>query len=520
LLLLQTIGRDSLKRAGYLIIAVIIVTAWVITCGCTTSGPAAAGTAEPGTGDAGFRVITEEFPPLSYARPDGKATGLATDVVIGILRRLNQNANIEILPWNEGYGLAGAGPRVALFSTGRTDEREQLFKWVGPITSVDYVFYARNGSSLQISSIEAAKKLGSVGVVKEDARHQFLQENRFNNIATCEHDAECLHSLMAGSTDLWFGTSVNSADVAKNEGIDRAAFRPVYTVRTVEMYIAFSNDTPDSVIKNWQDALDMMKCDGTFEEIRKKYGFTPVPVSAVPASADALADQALNTMVAQTDGQLKAILRPFEVLAITPDVQSGRWQAVRPLLAMLEGYEPDARTWYALPDGSYYTIVDDLTSANLKSRSYFPAVLAGNESVGTVVVSYSTGKNTAIVAVPVIKQGSVTGVLGASVYLDALTDTLRNEIPEPFVFFAIDADGKFALHSARGQISRDITVIGADTSFGKAIASIRRSDSGTVEFDDGGVHYLARFRISPLTGWRFVVAWPETYTGTERVKDG
>jgi hypothetical protein len=120
----------------------------------------------------------------------------------------------------------------------------------------------------------------------------------------------------------------------------------------------------------------------------------------------------------------------------------------------------------------------------------------------------------------VIKQGSVTGVLGASVYLDALTDTLRNEIPEPFVFFAIDADGKFALHSARGQISRDITVIGADTSFGKAIASIRRSDSGTVEFDDGGVHYLARFRISPLTGWRFVVAWPETYTGTERVKDG
>lgn len=498
-----------MKQAGYLIIAVFFVTASVITCGCTTSCPSAAETSKPGTGNVSLRVITEEFPPLSYAGQDGKATGLATDVVSGILIRLNQNAAIEILPWSEGYDLARAGPRVALFSTGRTAEREQLFRWVGPIASVDYVFYARNGSSLQINSIEAAKKFGYVGVVKEDARHQFLQENRFDNIATCERDAECLRSLMAGSTALWFGSSVNAADVANNEGIDRAAFQPVYTVRTVEMFIAFSNDTPDSVIKNWQDALDSMKRDGTFDAIRKKYGFTPALVPAVPASADALAEQALNIMVAQTDGQLKAILRPFEVLAITTDVQSGRWQAVRPLLATLEGNEPDARTWYALPDGSYYTVVDDLTSANLRSRSYFPAVLAGKESVGTVVVSYSTGKNTAIVAVPVMNQGSVTGVLGASVYLDTLTDTLRNEIPEPFAFFAIDAEGKFALHSVRGQISRNISVIGGDTSFGKAIALIRRSDSGTAEFDDGGVHYLARFRSSPLTGWRFVVAWPE-----------
>ncbi len=179
------------------------------------------------------------------------------------------------------------------------------------------------------------------------------------------------------------------------------------------------------------------------------------------------------------------------------------------MLATLEGKEPDVLAWYALPDGSYYTVADGLTSANLKSRSYFPVVLAGNESVGIVVVSHATGKNAGIVAVPVMAQNAVTGVLGASVYLDTLTDVLRTEIPQPFMFYAIDTEGKFALHSEKAEISRDITTIGPDTSFGKAIATIRGTDSGVVEYTDSGVHYKACFRSSPLTSWKFVVAWPD-----------
>jgi len=263
------------------------------------------------------------------------------------------------------------------------------------------------------------------------------------------------------------------------------------------------------VITSWQDALDAMKRDGTFEAINKKYGMTPAAVTGEPASAGAQADLALNILVAETDGHLKAVLRPLEVLAVTTEAQSGAWQNIRPLLATLEEKEPDARTWYALPDGSYYTVVDGLTSANLKTRSYFPVVLAGNESVGIVVVSHSTGKNVAIIAVPVRNQSAVTGVVGASVYLDTLTDTLRGRVPAPFVFYAIDTEGQFALHSDKGQISRNVATIGPELSFGRAISTIRAQGSGTVEYDDGGVHYMARFRSYPLTGWRFVVEWPQ-----------
>ena len=504
-------GR-TIQKTGSWIIVLLILTGLAIVCACvSTTAPGDKGTAAAASpADAGVRIITEEFPPFNYAGPDGKATGLATDMVNGILNRLNQQADIEILPWSDGYSHAIAGPKIALYSTVRTDERERLFKWVGPIASYDYTLYAKNGSGLTINSLDAVRKAGTIGVVKDDARHQFLLQNRFDNILTCDTDAGCLRNLTSGKTDLWLGSSVSLAAVAQKEGMDTSSFKGVYSVRTVPLYIAFSNDTSDSVITGWQDALDAMKRDGTFDTIQRKYGVSTTAKTAVAASAGEQADLALTAMIAETDGRLKIVLRTFEVLAITPEVKTCDWKKIKPLLSTLETKEPGAWTWYANPDGSYYTVVDGLTTANIKSRSYFPVVISGNESVGTVVVSKTTGRNVAVVAVPVKENDTVTGVLGASVYLDILTDTIRLEAPDLFVFYAIDKEGKFALHSDKGQISRDIATIGTSSSFGQALNRIQTQENGVVEYDDGGVHYNARFRTSPLTGWRFVVAWPES----------
>jgi len=504
--------KQMMKKMDSWLILLLILAGFAIACGCLSTTPAgnAGKTAAAPPADAGMRIITEEFPPFNYAGPDGEATGQSTDVVNGILARLNQKATIEILPWSEGYSRAIAGPKIALYSTVRTDEREHLFKWVGPIASYDYMLFAKNGSILSINSLDAARKAGTIGVVKDDARHQFLLQNRFENILTCDTDAGCLRNLTSGKIDLWMGSSESLAAVAQKEGSDTSSFKGVYSVRTVPLYIAFSNDTSDNVITGWQDALDAMKRDGTFDTIQRKCGVSTTAKAAIAVSTGEPVDLVLTAMIAETDGQLKIVLRTFEVLVITPEVKTCDWRKIKPLLSTLETKEPGAWTWYANPDGSYYTVVDGLTTANIKSRSYFPVVLGGNESVGTVVVSKTTGRNVAVVAVPVKENDTVTGVLGASVYLDTLTDTLRSEVPEPFVFYAIDREGKFAIHSDKGQISRDIATIGTSSSFGQALYRIRTQESGTVTYDDGGVHYQAKFRTSPLTGWRFVVAWPES----------
>lgn len=266
------------RTASATILAILVVTALcILAAGCVSpqQAPAPATTAAPvPPADAGIRIITEELPPFNYAGADGKAAGQSTEVVNGILSRLNQKAAIEILPWGEGYAAALNGPGVAIYSTGRTDEREHLFKWVGPISAYDFTFYARNGSGITINGVESAKTAGLIGVVKDDARHQYLVQQNFSHIITCNTDAECLRGLLENRTDLWFGSAVNFPATVKREGIDPAAVREVYQVKTVPMYIAFSNDTPDSVVAAWQGALDGMKQDGTFAGIRQRYGLS------------------------------------------------------------------------------------------------------------------------------------------------------------------------------------------------------------------------------------------------------
>lgn len=455
-----------------------------------------------------MRIITEESPPFNYMGQNGRPTGWATDTVNEILLKLNQKADIEIMPWSMGYELLQTGPSVVLYSATRTDERENLFKWAGPVAYLDYTLYEKNQSGHTINSLEAAKKTGIIGVVKDDSRHQFLLENNFENIKVFETDADCLKSLIAGNISLWLGSRANADAVSQSAGISRSSINPVYNVRNVELYIAFSPDTPDEVVKKWQDALDELKANGEFDKIREKYNIPAASKESVTDFPAAAAQQALNAMISYTDGMIKPVLLTYEVLLETSEVKSGEWEKISPLLAALEKNQPDARTWYALPNGSYYTVVDGLTSANLKSRPYFPDVIAGNVSVGYVVVSHSTGKNTGIVAVPVTDEGSTKGILGASLYLDTLSESLREKIPQPFLFFAIDNEGKFAIHSEMGKISQGISAYEMNKPLKDAFDKIYAGKSGAFSYNDKGVYYNAVFQQSSLTGWHFAVVWP------------
>ena len=489
------------KKMVYVVISATLALV-VAFCGCLGQSPPAGATTAPE--DSGLRIITEDFPPFNYMDENGRVSGQSTDVVNEILRRLNQKADIELMEWSSGYNIALNEPSTALYSTVRTGERESLFRWAGPIASYENVFYAKADSGIKINSLEASKKAGNIAVVRDDSRQQFLTANGFENLLLCSDDRECMTKLMSGEASLWFGSDVNAADIAAAEGYDASAIAAVYPVRTVDMYIAFNPAVPDETVSGWQNALDSMKEDGTYNAILVRYGNAPASSPQVTASGSEM-ETGLFAIMSYTDGKIASVLRGLEVAAVTGEAGSGDWQEIKPVLAALEEKEPDARMWYAHTNGTYYTVVDDLASANLMSRSYFPGVLAGQESVGTVVVSHSTGKNTAIAAVPVKVGGKVTGVLGASIYLEGITGTLKDELPGT-VFYAIDSEGKFALNSDTGLISQDALLNDGSTSFGRAVEYMVSQGKGTTAYDYEGKKWNAVSRKSPLTGWIYVTA--------------
>lgn len=225
-----------------------------------------------------LRIVTEVYPPYNFVDADKNVTGQSTEIVQAILQKVGTQADIEVMPLADGLSLAQKGPGVVIYSLNRTPQREGLFKWVGPIGHYEQSFYAKKGSSVKLSKLEDAQKVGKVGVYKGDAGNQVLASQGFTNLDESQTDAEALKKLVDGQVQLWLGNVEGMEITARTAGVnvDDVVLLPVVAIRA-DLYIAFSKDIPDSTIAAWQDALKALKqekdIDGktVYDKITVKY---------------------------------------------------------------------------------------------------------------------------------------------------------------------------------------------------------------------------------------------------------
>lgn len=218
---------------------------------------------------ATLRIYTENSPPANYME-DGRLQGLAVEIVREILRRLNLPDTIEVVPWARGYTLALNQPNVALFSTTRLTQREKLFKWVGPIYAQTWGFYGKRGSGIRIDSLQEAKNIARIGTYHKDAKEQYLQSKGFHNIVSANRNLSNIRHLLEGSIDLWVSSDFNMPYIAQQAGVDPGQLELVLAFKKVQNYIAFSTQTPDSLVHQWQQTLDAIKNDGTYVRLNRE----------------------------------------------------------------------------------------------------------------------------------------------------------------------------------------------------------------------------------------------------------
>lgn len=216
-----------------------------------------------------FTVMTEEYPPYNYTE-NGVLKGIATDTVKEILLKIKHPEMIEVLPWSRAYSLIQRQDNMVLFSMTRTESREQLFKWVGPVAENNWVFFAKKGSGVKISSMGDAKKVNAIGTYKDDAGELMLKELGFTNIDSVIRDELNVKKLEQDKIQLWISGDVQGYIKAKEFKL-QDSIEPVYNIKSMQLYIAFSKNTPDDEVKKWQAALDELKKDGTYQKIVDKY---------------------------------------------------------------------------------------------------------------------------------------------------------------------------------------------------------------------------------------------------------
>jgi len=221
-------------------------------------------------GNAGLTVLTEEYPPVTFMK-DGKVSGFVTDMVREIMARQGIPDEIRLISWDEAYNIALNTPNVVLFSTERTDKREKLFQWVGPVGKNSAIFYAKKGSGIKINSLEEAGKLASIATTTNWFTEQYLKSKGFTNLVSSPVPTANVKQLMEGSVQVAVFTDITVSEIVNKAGYSMEDLEPVFLLSNTYFYIAMSIGTPVEIVKKWQSVLDGMKSDGTFEKIYRRY---------------------------------------------------------------------------------------------------------------------------------------------------------------------------------------------------------------------------------------------------------
>ena len=122
--------------------------------------------------------ITEDYAPLNFSK-DGKVQGISVDVLVEILKVAGSKKtrkDISLQPWARGYKQALNKKNTALFAMSRTEAREELFQWVGPIIPSSIVLVAKKSRGIKIDSVKEITQYSEIGVVRDDIGEQMLLE--------------------------------------------------------------------------------------------------------------------------------------------------------------------------------------------------------------------------------------------------------------------------------------------------------------------------------------------------------
>jgi hypothetical protein len=214
----------------------------------------------------------------------------------------------------------------------------------------------------------------------------------------------------------------------------------------------------------------------------------------------------LSSFIALTEQHIRTVEHELAVLSITEEVKSADWEKMRGILRTYQDSVFSGIVWFVLPDGNYYTLETGLVGKKLSERKYFPELMSGKSMAGDLVYSTSTRKKSVIVAVPVKRDGKVVGGLGASVFLEDLSQRINDalSLPNNLLFYALAPDGTTTLN-------RNTQLNFADPRAQES-ESLRLAAEKMLTITEGEVTYefekrprYVIYRTSALTDWKFAV---------------
>ncbi len=209
-----------------------------------------------------------DYYPLTYEE-NGNAAGLVVEVANLIADQLGDAIHWEPCSVDQAIARLLDGDMVSLPTLVFTAARKDQFQWVGPLAVNMTYLYASSKEPLVISSIDDAKQVTSIGVVRNYYSHQILLEWDFNNLVVYDCEHQLFEDLIASKLVLApFNSMIAQSAMVHESSLPMVPVIPIH----LEMnFLGFSKSVPSDTIADWQRVLDELKDRGSFAEIYKRW---------------------------------------------------------------------------------------------------------------------------------------------------------------------------------------------------------------------------------------------------------
>ncbi|MEO8442577.1 MAG: transporter substrate-binding domain-containing protein [Betaproteobacteria bacterium] len=218
------------------------------------------------------QMLTEDYPPYNYLE-NKTLVGVSTEIVVEMGRRANVPMTFAIMPWPQAYDQTQMKVETCLFSTARLENRERIFKWVGPLATNEWGLFAKSAFKDPIKTLADARPY-RIGGVTNDAKVIWLRDNALTNIVTVNEDKLVpgmltLDRKKLDAVDLWVtGIYAEKYILAKSKVKD---VKLVLKIKEEPLWLACHPSLSQATVKALQDALGAMQKDGTTKKILDAY---------------------------------------------------------------------------------------------------------------------------------------------------------------------------------------------------------------------------------------------------------
>jgi polar amino acid transport system substrate-binding protein len=222
-----------------------------------------------------------EFPPFKYAAPDGKVIGSDTEIVEQVFKRMGYTPKIEMQPWKRVQEEAQKGNFAAIYTFTKNPDREKIYHFSDPISTVRDVFYKKKSKKIAWSGLDDLKtmRVGASAGYSYHAVFKYAAEAKkfaaFEEVFQSPPELANLKKLMADRIDLFicevsvcqYFVKNNAADLNDVDFIDKT----IGDVRT--FHVGFPKVYPGSeqLAKDFNTELAKFVKEGKRKPIFKKY---------------------------------------------------------------------------------------------------------------------------------------------------------------------------------------------------------------------------------------------------------